>query len=148
MTKKLTQISFLFVFATLLVVIGHSDITLDYKKLWIFKWVYTFHMPLFFFVRLLVFLYQPARETFGALPEAFPLEKGEAPVAALLVCEQRDFCDKSPVYRYEPDAAPAFVRVGYLFRYALFCPGGFHVVFADLVCDFPALCFDKGVCCK
>ncbi len=49
MGKKLTQVSFLFVFATLLVVIGHADITLDYRDLWIYKWVYSFHMPLFFF---------------------------------------------------------------------------------------------------
>lgn len=48
MGNKLTQVSFLFVFATLLVVIGHADITLDYKDLWIHKWVYSFHMPLFF----------------------------------------------------------------------------------------------------
>ena len=33
MGKKLTQVSFLFVFATLLVVIGHADITLDYRDL-------------------------------------------------------------------------------------------------------------------
>lgn len=32
------------------VVIGHCDITDDYKKLWIFKWVYSFHMPVFFFI--------------------------------------------------------------------------------------------------
>ncbi len=37
MGKKLTQVSFLFVFATLLVVIGHADITLDYKELWVYK---------------------------------------------------------------------------------------------------------------
>lgn len=72
------------------------------------------------FVRFSVFLYQSAREAFGALPEAFPMEKSEAPFAALLVCEQRDFCDKGPVYRRKPDAAPAFVRVGELFQYALF----------------------------
>lgn len=33
-----------------LVVAGHSDITPDYKELWIFKWAYSFHMPLFFFI--------------------------------------------------------------------------------------------------
>lgn len=37
-------------FAMTLVVIGHSDITLDFKELWIYKWVYSFHMPLFFFI--------------------------------------------------------------------------------------------------
>lgn len=57
MRKKLTQISFLFVFATLLVVIGHADITSDYKELWIYKWVYSFHMPLFFFLSGFLFTY-------------------------------------------------------------------------------------------
>ena len=32
MGKKLTQVSFLFVFATLLVVIGHADITLGLQR--------------------------------------------------------------------------------------------------------------------
>lgn len=57
MGKKLTQVSFLFVFATLLVVIGHADITLDYKELWIYKWVYSFHMHLFFFLSGFLFAY-------------------------------------------------------------------------------------------
>lgn len=42
--------AFLTVFATVLVVAGHCDITPDYKKTWIFRWVYSFHMPLFFLV--------------------------------------------------------------------------------------------------
>lgn len=57
MSKKLTQISFLFVFATLLVVIGHADITLEYRELWIYRWVYSFHMPLFFFLSGFLFVY-------------------------------------------------------------------------------------------
>lgn len=67
MAKKLTQISFLFVFATILVVIGHCDITLDYKRLWIFKWVYTFHMPLFFFLSGFLFFYTNPREKLSSL---------------------------------------------------------------------------------
>lgn len=51
------QISFLFVFATFLVVVGHADITLDYRELWIFKWIYSFHMPLFFFLSGFLFAY-------------------------------------------------------------------------------------------
>ena len=38
------------VFAMVLVVLGHCDITPDYKELWHFKWIYSFHMPLFFFI--------------------------------------------------------------------------------------------------
>lgn len=38
------------VFAMALVVLGHCDITPDYKELWHFKWIYSFHMPLFFFI--------------------------------------------------------------------------------------------------
>ena len=66
MGKKLTQVSFLFVFATLLVVIGHADITLDYRDLWIYKWVYSFHMPLFFFLSGFLFAYTyPANKMQG-----------------------------------------------------------------------------------
>ncbi len=44
------QIALLTVFAMVLVVIGHSDITDNFKHLWIYRWVYSFHMPLFFFI--------------------------------------------------------------------------------------------------
>ena len=48
--NKNRQIVLLTLFAMTLVVIGHSDITPDYKQLWIYKWAYSFHMPLFFFI--------------------------------------------------------------------------------------------------
>lgn len=57
MNKKLNQISFLSVFAMVLVVIGHSDITLDFRDLWIYKWIYTFHMPLFFLISGFLYAY-------------------------------------------------------------------------------------------
>lgn len=47
---KNRQIVLLTLFAMTLVVIGHSDISLDFKKLWIYRWIYSFHMPLFFFI--------------------------------------------------------------------------------------------------
>lgn len=48
--EKNRQIVLLTLFAMTLVVVGHSDITPDFKGLWIYKWVYSFHMPLFFFI--------------------------------------------------------------------------------------------------
>ena len=48
--KENRQIVLLTLFAMTLVVAGHSDITTDYKELWIYKWAYSFHMPLFFFI--------------------------------------------------------------------------------------------------
>ena len=48
--EKNKQIVLLTVFATVLVIIGHSDITDNFKSLWIYRWVYSFHMPLFFFI--------------------------------------------------------------------------------------------------
>ncbi|MBJ2193422.1 acyltransferase family protein [Sangeribacter muris] len=48
--EKNRQIVLLTLFAMTLVVAGHSDITPDFKNLWIFKWAYSFHMPLFFFI--------------------------------------------------------------------------------------------------
>lgn len=48
--EKNGQIVLLTLFAMTLVVIGNSDISSDFKDLWIYKWVYSFHMPLFFFI--------------------------------------------------------------------------------------------------
>lgn len=48
--SKNRQIVLLTLFAVILVVVGHSDITNDFKSLWIYKWIYSFHMPLFFFI--------------------------------------------------------------------------------------------------
>lgn len=73
--KKLNQISFLFVFATLLVVIGHSDITMDFKELWVFKWVYTFHMPLFFLVSGFLFAFTNPKEKMLELNKVRFLQK-------------------------------------------------------------------------
>ena len=56
------QVCFLTSFAMILVVIGHSDITDDYKQLFIYKWVYGFHMPLFFFVSGFLFSYTTPKE--------------------------------------------------------------------------------------
>ena len=81
MGKKLTQVSFLFVFATLLVVIGHADITLDYRDLWIYKWVYSFHMPLFFFLSGFLFAYTyPANKIFVIKSRFVPAELMQNPL--------------------------------------------------------------------
>lgn len=57
MVKKNRQIVLLTLFAMTLVVAGHSDITSDFKELWIYKWVYGFHMPLFFFISGFLFTF-------------------------------------------------------------------------------------------
>ena len=61
------QICFLTSFAMILVVIGHSDITDDYKQLFIYKWVYGFHMPLFFFVSGFLFAFTTPNEKLESL---------------------------------------------------------------------------------
>lgn len=50
MNDRNRQMAALSVFTMLLVVLGHSDISMDYKSLWHFKWIYSFHMPMFFFI--------------------------------------------------------------------------------------------------
>lgn len=78
MRKRLNQISFLSVYAMILVVIGHSDITLDYKELWIFKWIYTFHMPLFFLISGFLFVYTNPEEKMKKMsPRQFVVNKME-----------------------------------------------------------------------
>ena len=85
MGKKLTQVSFLFVFATLLVVIGHADITLDYRDLWIYKWVYSFHMPLFFFLSGFLFAYTYPANKMQEEILSIHEEKGQAALIAFLI---------------------------------------------------------------
>lgn len=50
MKERNRQMALLTFFTMLLVIIGHSDITDDFRNLWIYKWVYSFHMPMFFFI--------------------------------------------------------------------------------------------------
>ena len=96
MGKKLTQVSFLFVFATLLVVIGHADITLDYRDLWIYKWVYSFHMPLFFFLSGFLFAYTyPANKNARNEILSIHEEKGQAALIAFLFINSVIFVIKS-----------------------------------------------------
>lgn len=66
--EKNRQIVLLTFFAMTLVVAGHSDITSDFKDLWIYKWAYSFHMPLFFFISGFLFAlkYQLKSISFGA----------------------------------------------------------------------------------
>ena len=47
--KKNGQMAFITVFTIILVVIGHADMTSAYDELWIKRWIYSFHMPLFVF---------------------------------------------------------------------------------------------------
>lgn len=62
------EMALLTVFAMVLVVIGHSDITADYKNLWIYKWVYSFHMPLFFFISGFLFCFTNPSERLKHMP--------------------------------------------------------------------------------
>ena len=49
--------AFITAFTIILVVIGHADMTSAYDELWIKRWIYSFHMPLFVFVSGFLFCY-------------------------------------------------------------------------------------------
>lgn len=55
--KKNGQMAFITAFTIILVVIGHADMTSAYDELWIKRWIYSFHMPLFVFVSGFLFCY-------------------------------------------------------------------------------------------
>lgn len=44
------QFELLTIIAMLLVIAGHCEVTYEYRQTWIFNWIYSFHMPLFFFI--------------------------------------------------------------------------------------------------
>lgn len=52
-----SQIMWINALAILLVVVGHADMTPAYDALWIKRWIYSFHMPLFVFVSGFLFCY-------------------------------------------------------------------------------------------
>lgn len=77
MKERNKQMALMSLFAMILVVIGHSDITSDYKELWIFRWVYSFHMPLFFFISGFLFcLTNPVERLRKTSYTAFMRRKG------------------------------------------------------------------------
>ena len=73
--KKNRQMVLLTLFAMTLVVIGHCDMTSDFYKLWLFKWIYSFHMPLFFFISGFLFCYTMPTERFKKTSIGFFLRK-------------------------------------------------------------------------
>lgn len=77
MKERNKQMALMTLFTTVLVVIGHSDITSDYKELWIYKWCYSFHMPLFFFISGFLFcLTNPTERLHQTSYAAFMRRKG------------------------------------------------------------------------
>lgn len=53
--KKNRQFVILTLFAMILVVAGHSGMNDEFKTLWIRRWIYSFHMPLFFLISGYIF---------------------------------------------------------------------------------------------
>lgn len=60
-SNRNSQIMWINALAILLVVIGHADMTAAYDQLWIKRWIYSFHMPLFVFVSGFLFCYTNPR---------------------------------------------------------------------------------------
>ena len=124
--QKLNQISFLFVFATFLVVLGHSDITLDCRDLWIYKWVYTFHMPLFFLVSGFLFAYTNPEEKMRQLnKERFLWKKVKRLLLPYLFISSVIFVIKSLFIKTEQMQHPLTFDVESYLNMLFFHPVGF-----------------------
>ncbi len=48
--ERIAFVDGLFVFAMILVVVGHSGLAPDFHKTYLYKWIYSFHMPIFFWL--------------------------------------------------------------------------------------------------
>lgn len=138
------QICFLSSFAMILVVIGHSDITDDYKELFIYRWVYGFHMLLFFFVSGFLFAYTTLQEKFEKLDWGrFFLKKLKRLLIPFLVFNTLFFIIKATLISPEQMQHPVELTFDSFVHYSLVNPIGYlwflptlfviFVVFAPLI---------------
>lgn len=120
------QICFLSSFAMILVVIGHSDITDDYKELFIYRWVYGFHMPLFFFVSGFLFAYTTPKEKLERLDLGrFFLKKMKRLLIPFLIFNTLFFIVKATLISPEQMQHPVELTLNSFVHYSLVNPIGY-----------------------
>lgn len=94
-----TLMAFLTVFTTILVVLGHCDMTPDYKKTWIFRWIYSFHMPLFFFISGFLFcLTNPPKRIVSTKYSSFTKKKFIRLIIPFIVIDSTIFIIKATLF--------------------------------------------------
>ena len=151
MNDKHRQMAILTVFAMLLVVLGHSDITDDYKQLWHFRWIYSFHMPLFFFISGFLFsLTNPIERLQTMSYTSFLKKKTVRLLSPFLFFNTVIFLIKATLVR-DPSMMqhPTTLALDSFIHYTLFAPIGFMwflpALFIVFVLIFP---FWKIIRCK
>lgn len=139
------------VFAMLSVVLGHSDITPDYKQLWYFRWIYSFHMPLFFFISGFLFsLTNPIERLQTMSYTSFLKKKTVRLLIPFLFFNTVIFLIKATLVR-DPSMMqhPTTLALDSFIHYTLFAPIGFMwflpALFIVFVLIFP---FWKIIRCK
>lgn len=122
--KKNGQIAFITAFAIILVVIGHADMTPAYNELWIKKWIYSFHMPLFVFVSGFLFCYTTPNVESISL-KFFLLKKAKRLLLPFLAINTIIFLIKTRFGNNDYVQHPVTMTVGSYIDSMLFHPIGF-----------------------
>lgn len=142
--------SFLTVFTTILVVAGHCDMTPEYKNTWIFRWVYSFHMPLFFFISGFLFcLTNPIKRIAVTKLSSFIKKKTIRLIIPFIIIDSIIFIIKATLFAdNEVVQHPIELSLSSYFNHIFINPIGFMwflpTLFLIFILSFPVWRFIKN----